>query len=158
VYVAQEWYFPEGIDAGGDEWAWLNLWDWHSTSSGGDNRWHTAPGLMLNQDGSMTVAWQWGFGPNDDTGWSSSALPVGEWFDIEMRYQWSSNQDVTLQLWVNGTLILQQDNVKTAAGTHKNVETYIKLYGDDQGHTPWAPTPFVKYTRNVRISGQRIWQ
>ncbi|RLB40162.1 MAG: hypothetical protein DRH30_08835, partial [Deltaproteobacteria bacterium] len=26
IYVAQEWYFPEAIDAGGDEWAWLNLW------------------------------------------------------------------------------------------------------------------------------------
>jgi len=158
VYVAQEWYFPEAIDAGGDVWAWLNLWDWHSTAAGGDNRWHTAPGLMLNQDGSMRVAWQWGSGPTPDSTWSTAPLPVGEWFDIEMRYQWSSNSDVTLQLWVNGSLILQQNNVKTAASNHQNVETYIKLYGDDQGHTPWSPTPVIKYTRNVRVSGQRIWQ
>jgi hypothetical protein len=158
VYVAQEWYFPEQVDAGGDPVPWLNLWDWHSTDPGGGNRWHTAPGLMLSEDGSMRVGWQWGTGPNRYSSWSSSGLPVGEWFDIEMKYQWSPSANVTLQLWVNGSLILEQANVQTASASHQNVETYIKLYGSDNGSTPWWPTPIIKYTRNVRISGERIWQ
>jgi hypothetical protein len=48
--------------------------------------------------------------------------------------------------------------MKTAAGSHQEVETYIKLYGDANGRTPWSPMPVIKYTRNVRISGERIWQ
>jgi len=157
VYVAQEWYFPKAIDAGGDDWPWLNLWDWHSVSS--SDRWHTDPGLMLAKDGSMRVRWEWGGDPpNVESGYSSIGFPVGEWFDIEMKYQWSSNKDVTLKLWVNGVLVLKEANVQTAAASHDNVEMYIKWYGDDQGHTPWSPTPTVKYVRNVRISGQRIWQ
>jgi hypothetical protein len=48
--------------------------------------------------------------------------------------------------------------MKTAADSHQNVEIYIKLYRDDNGRTPWSPMPLIKYTRNVRISGERIWQ
>jgi len=69
-----------------------------------------------------------------------------------------SSRNVTLQVWVNGSLILEQANVQTAAASHQNVETYIKLYGSDGGSTPWSPTSIIKYTRNVRISGERIWQ
>jgi PKD repeat protein len=159
VWVAQEWYFPQAITARGDAVPWLNLWDWHSTASGG-NRWHTAPGLMLAEDGSLRVRWEWG-GPagalNPTSAWSSIPLPVGEWFDIEMHYRWSAGR-TTLTLWINGVQALQQANVQTRAAAHDTVETYVKFYGSRNGGTPWSPTPTVKYTRNVRVAGQRIWR
>jgi hypothetical protein len=93
VYVAQEWYFPEALHS--DSWGWLALWDWHSTGPGwGENRWHAAPSLNLLSDGSMRVELAWGGTTADINGWSgdvsSKGLPVGEWFDIEMRYQWTA--------------------------------------------------------------------
>ncbi|MBI3205165.1 MAG: hypothetical protein HYZ29_26740 [Myxococcales bacterium] len=157
IYVAQEWYFPAVIGAGGDAWPWINLWDWHSTDTGGGNRWHTRPGLMLAEDGSMRVRWEWGGpSPNAASAESSVSLPVGKWFDVEMYYQWSTT-GTTLKLWVDGVLALSQSGVTTRAPSHANVETYAKFYGSDQGKTPWAPTPSVRYTRNVRVAATRIW-
>ena len=157
IYMAQEWYFPTTIGAGGDAWPWINLWDWHSTDTGGGNRWHTRPGLMLVEDGSMRVRWEWGgASPNASSADSSVALPVGKWFDVEMYYQWSTS-GTTLKLWVDGVLALSQSGVTTRAASHANVETYVKFYGSDQGKTPWAPTPSIRYTRNVRIAATRIW-
>jgi hypothetical protein len=160
IYVAQEWFFPTAMSAGGDDDAWINLWDWHSTGNGGANRWHTSPGLMLAEDGSMRVKWEWG-GPaeaiNSGTGLSSIALPVGEWVDVEMYYKWTTGR-TTMYLWINGELALQMPNVQTRASSHTIVEMYSKWYGSTQGGHPWEPTPSVRYTRNLRISNARIWQ
>lgn len=161
VWIAQEWYFPQAISAGGDPYCWINLWDWHSVDANRGNRWHTSPGLMLARDGSMRVGWEWG-GPaysiNPTSELSSIALPVGRWFDIEMHYVWSSTPSATLSLWIDGQLALQQSGVQTRAATHQIVETYSKFYGSSQGHGPWVPTPSLRYTRNVRIGNARIWQ
>ncbi len=160
VWVAQEWYFPAALGAGGDYLPWINLWDWHSTDPGGGNRWHTSPGLMLQEDGSMQVQWHWG-GPANSINPSSSvstlALPVGEWFDIEMYYQWTTGT-TTISLWINGVLAIEQSGVQTRAPSHETVETYVKFYGSTQGGTAWSPTPSVRYTRNVRVAGERIWR
>lgn len=161
VYVAQEIYFPETIDAGSDGWAWLSLLDWHTTQDGG-NRWDTAPGIMLQQDGSMRFQFAWGFlarqvnGSNSD--WSSFGMPVGEWFDLEMRWEFATSQSATVSVWINGQLALQQTGVQTAGQGNNVAELYLKLYGSDQGHTPWNPVGITKYVRNVRISGERIWR
>jgi hypothetical protein len=156
VYVAQEWYFPEAMDAGGDPWAWLSLLDWHTTKDGAD-RWDTSPGMMLKQDGSMKFQLVWR-NANGDSSWSTIALPVGEWFDIEMRWEFATGHTATVSVWINGNLALQQTGLATAGQGHNVVELYIKLYGDDQGHTPWSPVGISKYVRNVRISGERIWR
>jgi hypothetical protein len=160
VYVARELKFPEVISAGGDLWPWVNLWDWHSTDAGGGNRWHTSPGVMLAQDGSMRVRFEWG-GPanaiNPASGWSTIPLPVGRWFDMEMHYIWST-EPTTVSLWIDGKLALEQKGVITRAPSHVNVETYFKLYGSSQGRTPWTPTPTICDTRNMRVSGERIWR
>jgi hypothetical protein len=160
IWVAQEWYFPQTLTAQGDDAAWMNLWDWHSTDAGGGNRWHTSPGLMLAEDGSMKVKWEWG-GPssaiNSGTGLSAVALPVGRWFDVEMHYTWTTGK-TTLSLWVDGVLALEQPNVQTRAASHDTVETYMKFYGSNNGGAAWSPGPSVKYTRNVRIAGERIWR
>ena len=161
VYVAQEIYFPDTIDAGGDGWAWLALLDWHTTRDGGD-RWDTSPGIVLQQDGSMRFQFAWGFlarqvnGSNSD--WSSIGMPVGQWFDLEMRWQFASSQTATVSVWINGQLALEQTGVQTAGQGHNVAELYLKLYGSDQGHTPWSPVGITKYVRNVRISGERIWR
>ena len=157
IWIAQEWFFPQAITAGGDIVPWINLWDWHSTNNGGD-RWHTCPGLMLAEDGSMRVKWEWGTSPNPDTGLSSVALPVGQWVDVEMHYKWTTSKNVTLSLWINGALALEQSGVQTANFGHNTVDTYSKFYGSSNGGHAWSPPPSVRYTRNVRISNQRIWR
>ncbi len=162
IYVAQELYFPETIDAGGDGWAWLSLLDWHTTKDG-TNRWHTSPGIMLKQDGSMRFQFAWGNGAGADVNgpssdWSSLSMPVGEWFDLEMRWQFASSQTATVSVWINGQLALEQTGVQTAGQGHNVAELYFKLYGSDQGHTPWSPVGITKFVRNVRISGERIWR
>jgi hypothetical protein len=162
IYVAQEWYLPETVDAGGDGWAWLSLLDWHTTRDGSD-RWDTSPGMMLKQDGSMTFQFAWGVAARQVNGhtsnWSNAALPVGEWFDIEMRWQFATGPTATVSVWINGQLALQQTGVATAGQGHNVVEFYIKLYGGSvQGQSPWNPQAITKYVRNVRISGERIWR
>ncbi|MEW6752788.1 MAG: heparin lyase I family protein [Candidatus Latescibacterota bacterium] len=161
VWVAQEWYFPEAVSAAGDRGSWVNLWDWHSVDADRRNRWHTAPGLMLARDGSMRVGWEWGaparaVNPSSDL--STMTLPVGRWFDVEMHYVWSPSPTATLSLWVDGQLALEQHGVQTRAPSHAVVETYSKLYGSAQGRASWSPTPTVRYTRNLRVAGHRIWQ
>jgi hypothetical protein len=160
VWVAQEWFFPQALSASGDNRDWMNLWDWHSTDPGGGNRWHTSPGLMLAEDGSMRVKWEWG-GPgkpfNRDTALSTLSLPVGRWFDVEMHYVWSSD-GTTLSLWVDGRLALEQTGAQTRAPSHQVVETYMKFYGSRNGGSPWTPAMSVRYTRNVRVGAQRIWR
>ncbi len=162
IYVAQEWYFPETIDANADEWPWLSFLDWHTTAANGEARWNTSPGMVLNEDGSMTFEFNWGDGPRetngDGSGWSHIGMPVGEWFDIEVRWQFATGPTATVSAWINGELALEQVGVVTALPEHTEVELYIKHYGDDQGHTPWNPTPTIKYVRNVRIAGERIWR
>jgi Polysaccharide lyase len=162
VYIAVEWLFPEPITAhsGRDSNPWINLWDFHSVSN--SERWHTQPGLMLAEDGSMRVKWSW-TAENPETDWSTIALPVGEWFDIEMHYVWSSGGGecgggATVSLWINGELALEQRNVVTKGQGHDSVETYQKFYGSANNGTDWTPTPSVKYMRNVRMSASRIWR
>jgi len=165
VWVAQEWYFPEAIDAGGDPWCWLSVWDWHSIDAETrGNRWHTSPGLLVARDGSMRLQLAWG-GPaaainGDGEVTSTIAMPVGRWFDIEMHYQWVDSPTGTIQVWIDGQMALEQRNVQTRASSHGVIETYAKFYGSTQGdtHGPWVPTPTVKYTRKVRVAGERIWR
>jgi hypothetical protein len=161
VWIAQEWYFPQAIGANGDAYCWINLWDFHSVDSNRGNRWHTSPGLMLAQDGSMKVTWTWGgtaYNINKESARSSVAMPVGRWFDIEIHYVWSDTPTATITLWIDGQLAIEQSGVQTRATSHQIVETYLKFYGSTQGRGPWTPTPSLKYTRNMRIAGERIWR
>jgi len=156
IWIAQEWYFPAPLSAGNqlDSNPWMNLWDFHSVGAG--ERWHTQPGLQLAEDGSMRVKWSWS-AENPETGWSQIDLPVGEWFDVEMHYVWSSS-GTTVSLWINGDLALEQHGVITKGSTHNSVETYSKFYGSANGGPSWSPSPSVKYMRNYRMAGERIWR
>ena len=151
IWVAQEWYFPQALSAGSDDYPWMNLWDWHSV---GSDRWHTSPGIMPAKDGSMRVQFVWGGGSaayNETSGFSSIALPVGRWFNIEMHYTWSTST-VTLSLWIDGALALEQTVARTRANAHTIVEMNTKSYGSTQGHTQWTPTPTIRYVRNIRFA------
>jgi len=162
VYIAVEWMFPEAITAnsGKDSNPWINLWDFHSVSD--SERWHTQPGLMLAEDGSMKVKWSW-TAVNPETPWSEIALPVGEWFTVEMHYVWGSESTgcaggTTVTLWVNGQKALEQEGVTTRGNGHNSVETYQKFYGSANNGNDWHPMPSVKYMRNMRMSASRIWR
>jgi len=86
-------------------------------------------------------------------------MPVGEWFDIEMRWQFATGPTATVSVWINGELALEQVGVATAGSGHNIVEFYIKLYGgSENAQTPWSPGGATKYVRSVRISGERIWR
>lgn len=162
VWVAAELYFPEALiapSAGG----WLSIWDWHSIDAGTrGNRWHTAPGLMIASDGSMSLQLAWGNGAmhdiNGDGPTSTIAMPVGRWFDLEMHYEWVDSPRGTIQVWLDGELILEQRNVQTRVGSHAVVETYMKWYGSTFSVGSWQPSPGIRYTRNVRVAGERIWR
>jgi hypothetical protein len=117
---------------------------------------------MLAEDGSMRVKWSW-HERNPETAWSDVALPVGEWFDIEMHYVWTTGasacgEGATVSLWVNGELTLEQSGVVTKDASHDSVETYQKFYGSANSGNTWTPTPSVKYVRNVRMADGRIWR
>lgn len=160
IWIAQEWYFPAALSAGGDASCWINLWDFHSIDADRGNRWHTAPGLILARDGSMRVGWEWGGAAriNSNSELSSIPMPVGRWFDIEMHYVWSEAPTATITLWIDGQLALEQRGVQTRAASHQVVETYLKFYGSTSSSGTWQPTPSLKYTRNVRIAAERIWR
>lgn len=154
IYIAQEWYFPKALAAGAlNSNPWINLGDIHSVGSG--SRWDTQPGLMLAEDGSMRVSLSWRE-INDDSPWSSLALPVGRWFDIEMRYRWATSGAV-VSVWIDGQLALEQTGLVTRDPGHNTVEIYLKFYGSQQGGGAW-PTDASKYIRNIRLSAQRIWR
>ena len=154
VYIAAEWYFPEPVTAheGLESAPWVNLWDFHSVGPSG--RWDTQPGVMLAEDGSMRIKFNWR-AENTDTAWSDVRLPVGRWFDVEFHYVWSSSC-ATVSFWVDGELALEQQGVRTKGDGHDSVETYQKFYGSANGGTDWTPKPSIKYVRNVRMSGSRI--
>ncbi len=112
---------------------------------------------MMDQGGSMRFKFEWGNGGvNDSTALSTIALPVGAWFDLEMYYKWSTT-GVTLSVWVNGNLALQQSGAVTKRPGDSVVEMYSKWYGARNGGGTWQPAPARRYTRNVRIGTGRIW-
>jgi hypothetical protein len=161
VWIAQEWYFPQAIGAQGEEYCWISLWDFHAIVADRSSRWATAPGIFLAQDGSMRVRFGWGIPPeigNKTTAWSGVPLPVGRWFDVEMHYVWTDTPTGTIMLWIDGQLAVAESGVQTRAPGHQVPETYMKFYGSTQGRGAWTPTPTLKYTRNVRIAGERIWR
>lgn len=162
IWVAAEIYFPEVLIApsGG---GWLSIWDWHSIDAGTrGNRWHTDPGLMIASDGSMRLQLAWGQGTmhdiNGDGPTSTVEMPVGRWFDLEMHFEWVDTQRGTIQVWLDGELMLEQRNVQTRASSHAVVETYMKWYGSTFTDGAWQPSPGIRYTRNVRVAGERIWR
>jgi hypothetical protein len=63
----------------------------------------------------------------------------------------------TVSLWIDGKLALEQTGVKTKDASHTSIETYMKFYGSANAGPSWSNGgASVKYTRNVRLSGQRI--
>jgi hypothetical protein len=74
----------------------------------------------------------------------------------EMHYVWSASGTTVLP-WINGDLALQRSGVKTKGSSHKRRDLHevLRLV---EGGTTWSLRPSVKYMRNVRIAGERIWR
>jgi hypothetical protein len=133
--------------------------DVHSTGDLGANRWHTNPGLFL-----CSAALRCSSG---DTGklvarnlrnnlfvQSSDPVPVNQWVKIQVHVPWSTTP-VPVTFYVNGRMALQI-TIPTKSRDHTVFEWYSKLYGGNVGGSVWAPSPVVRYTRNVRISNAFI--
>ena len=143
------------------DWPWLDIGGIQVTNNSGDNRWHTNPGLHIASDwygapGRMYLSIDWGSqsGQNPDV-ITSIPLPVGEWFDLEFSWQWTSAFDSTMEVWINGTLAATLDSVRTHRTGQSKVELYGNLYGSPNGGK-WAPNPMTMYRRNIRASKLRI--
>ena len=102
----------------------------------------------------LLVAWGIQDGQNPE-GISSIPMPVGEWFDLEFSWQWTSAFDSTLEVWINGVLAIELDGVRTHGAGQTKVELYANLYGSPNGGT-WSPSPATMYRRNIRASKSRI--
>ncbi len=157
-YLAQELYFPSDI-VGTGEYPWLSIMDFHSVNVIGQNRYHTNPGFFIqneldNPPGNMYIGVAWA--NNNSGGVFSQPLPVGEWFDLEVSYRWTTSKNSTLQAWINGTLVYTENNVQTANSSQSVLEWYSKLYGDDNDDSGpdgnWAQDPTIFYRRNIRAS------
>jgi hypothetical protein len=161
IFVEAEFLFPVAFTTAKPHYQWINLWDFHSVDVDMQNRQHTSPGVMLLNDGSMRCQLHWGATlnkVNPPSAVSSIPFPVGKSCKLRMHYVWSL-LPTTISLWIDDQLAIQQEGVITRLASNANVEMYFKLYGGMNGDPdPWIPTPSVRYTRNVRISGERIWR
>jgi hypothetical protein len=156
VYIAQELYFPSQI-VGQGNYPWLSIMDIHTMHISNSNRTHTNPGFIITPNwegppGPMYLTVSWGNGQQGDVV-ANAPMPVGEWFDLEFSYRWTTSNNSTFQVWINGALVITQNNVQTANANQNRAELYMKLYGDDNSGSPgWSPDRTVIYRRNVRGS------
>lgn len=154
ILAEAEFLFPVALTTAVPHWQWINLWDFHSVDANGANRQHTSPGIMLDQFSTMKFYLAWGANLNTinpASAMSSIALPVGRWFKIRIQYIWSLTP-ITIKVWIDGVLALQQNGVITRVATNANVETYLKLYGGNNGDASnWIPEPTIRYSRNLKI-------
>jgi len=152
VYFSEELYFPEEI-VGTGEYPWLNILDIHSIDYGGGNRTANRPAFMIMADfrdppGPMYLGLDW---MHDTPVQASAPFPVGRWFTWEFSYRWTKQPDATMQVWIDGELVLTQHNVQTADASNDRVEFYLKAYTGRNGPSGhWSPDPIVYYRRNAR--------
>eukprot|EP00662_Eupelagonemidae_sp_cell21_P056415 gene56415-25665_t len=99
---------------------WLALWDWHTFGAGGQDRWHSSPGIGLTLDGKMKVTIGWGDRGTQYPDLDPAALPsipTEQWFTIEMHYTWSTTP-VDVTVWLNGQEAFVYPNVITKDPAH----------------------------------------
>ena len=108
---------------------------------------------------AMTFAFNWGGEAgqlNNNSDWSNIAMPVGEWFDMEMRLAMCtySARPATLSVWINGQLALQQTGVKTAIAGHPSSRIVYEAVRRRPGAHPLEPDP----DHQVRAQRPHLWR
>lgn len=158
VFVSMEVYFPKAFTMEPVNGApWVSMMDWHVFRQGGGSWYHTNPGVFVHEDGSNRFRFEWGTGGhNRNSGWSTIAMPVGEWFTWEWQWQMTTAHDGVCEIFINGESALRQEGVRTALDDgHNQPIYYIKQYGQTRPNGAWQ-MPLIRYVRNVKITDTRV--
>jgi hypothetical protein len=146
--------FPKGATGGQ---GWLNLFQFHSVSKSG--RVHS--GIVLFGRSDLTTRRNFfqlflspdfgnKVGPLD----SPLEMPIGRWFNIEMRMKCSANRQGLVQVWQDGVEIFNLQKITTNqsfadAYCHWMVNAYGQFI---------LPSPTVIYVDDLVVSRARVWQ
>ena len=135
---------------------WLNLFQFHSLKRDGSNR--VANGTVLfvktrSQTGGLQLMLSISpeFVPGGREWLSPLDLPIGQWFNIEVRFRCAANSQGEVQVWQDGIEIFRAEKVTTKLTVDSVCHWGINAYGQYI-----LPSPVVIYVDDVSISTTRI--
>lgn len=179
LYISWEEYIPTQLQIpGAPTIQWFAIWDSHPQFSGGG--WGGGWGLSLFAE-TETAAGKFFLGANNASAlnggygisaYSDIALPIGQWFTMEIEYPFSQTSTrsggapgVPITVYVDGVKQLQETDLATyPPGTLDNLQWYFKAYGLSNAGDPYTPNPYTSYRRNHKITDTRqtfptvLWQ
>ena len=162
-YYYSVWFFipqlfdvyPEGPDRGQ---GWLNMFQFHSVRDTGE-RVHSGVVLFgrsnpIARTNYFELFLSPDFGNNIDPLNSPLAMPIGRWFNVEMRMKCAANGQGVVQVWQDGVQIFNLPNITTnQPDADAHCHWMINAYGQFI-----SPSPTVIYVDDVVISTGRVWQ
>lgn len=151
LYYSTWLYLPQYYNVAPVRGGWMNLIQFHSV--GGGTR-AVVAGLELARQTSTSANTLNLVGEFiGATKLSSAPLPVGRWFNIEVRVRRDAGTQGLIQVWLDGVELFSLQNVRTARPENTHHEYYVNVYG-------WniTPSPAYIYADDLAISKYRIWQ
>jgi hypothetical protein len=155
------WYFiPQAFNGwpNGQGEGWLNMFQFHSVSEAG-GRTHSGVVLFGRSNRNTGVNYfelflSPDFGNNIGPLNSPVNMPIGRWFNIEMRMRCAANRQGLVQVWQDGVEIFNLQNVTTnRSESDADCHWMVNAYGQ------WfLPSPTTIYVDDLIISTTRIWQ
>jgi hypothetical protein len=81
-------------------------------------------------------------------------MPIGRWFNVEMRMKCAANGQGVVQVWQDGVEIFNLPNVTTnQPDANAHCHWMVNAYGQ------WmVPSPTVIYVDDLVISTTRVWR
>jgi chitodextrinase len=155
------WYFiPQAFNGwpNGQGEGWLNMFQFHSVSETG-GRTHSGV-VLFGRSNRNTGANYFELSLSSDYGNNIGALnspvnmPIGRWFNVEMRMKCAANRQGVVQVWQDGQEIFNLQNVTTnRSESDADCHWMVNAYGQ------WfVPSPTVFYVDDLIISTTRVWQ
>jgi hypothetical protein len=148
-------FSPQGSTGSND---FVIIYDMHTLDSGGANRTVGTPRIHVEIDPDtdhMKPFFTW---PDLPAGQSSygTALPVGQWFEMELQVILSTTTTGAARLYVDNVLSVEQTGIQTLGATNTHAELYWTQLGGTTDPTyptvSFAPTDAVMFTRNASIA------
>lgn len=157
LYYSAWFYFPAKYTAGYG--GWLNLIQWKSVMATQNDPFFILGVNNYNKLGMpLTLTWWPGLkiegpypGQSGGRTWTSSLeLPVGRWFNLEVRYLSAGDFTGAIQVWQDGVEIFNLNGIKTrySDGT---TQWSVNNYGYNL-----SPSPVVIYMDDAAISTTRV--
>jgi hypothetical protein len=142
VYFSAWFYFPRvyHLQTGGP-WGWHQFWQFPTANSTRNYPLYILGWRNVSPDAmALDLTW-WptsSFGtPGPYEGQngrqvfrSPVTIPVGEWFQMEVRYVCDSGFNGSVQFWLNGQEVFNLTNVRTADPNRGSCYTGVTNYGD----------------------------